>query len=329
MQSHLILHLVAAVTQTITSDGLPHFCGWPIQYALAHLITLPEGQILKQSFSHYLVHIELLEHIFNKETTISFTRDEATIFMFFMFEGHSSLYDHEEEFISKVEGGCCYIGYNDKGNYHATLNAGEHKLLLLTLRPDWFMRKAENLNEFKPLVAHYTAKTQPVFTLPYCPLNRDILRLIRRLLLQKESNPDSLDILINGLLIQLIGQYNKMLVDNKYITAVLHQIKATAIENYIQENFTDKTVEDIPGMAQKFNVSERLLFELAKLAFGKPIREYVIDLRMDYALRLLETTTTSIHEIAFLAGYNDPGYFSKAFKKHHSRSPSEVTRPEK
>lgn len=53
---------------------------------------------------------------------------------------------------------------------------------------------------------------------------------------------------------------------------------------------------------------------------SSPIR-FLMEIRMEYAFKLLENTTLSIKEIALKCGYGDPLYFSTTFRDHSGRSP--------
>lgn len=53
------------------------------------------------------------------------------------------------------------------------------------------------------------------------------------------------------------------------------------------------------------------------------ISEYVATLRIQQACTLLDQGFTSVKDIAFLCGYNDPLYFSKVFKAKTGVSPRE------
>ena len=324
MQSHLILNLVTAVTEGIGTSHLPHFCTWPIQYALAHLITMPEGQILRQSHSHYLVHIDLFEYVLNKEITVNFAKTNRSIFMFAMFEGHSTLYDQKDNFISEVKDSSCHFGCQDEGNYQLKLNPGVHKFLLLTLRPEWFLHETKNLHQFETLITNYMAKKECAFTLPYCRLSKQINRNLKKMLFPKKVNPDSLYTTIKHVLTELMDQYHDMLIARNYTTTALHEAKALVIKDFILDNFKDTKVGSIPEMARHFGVSETIFEQLAKVAFGKSFRAQIIALRMEYSLHLLTTTKKTIREIAHLSGYNDPYYFSRAFKMHYQKSPKHL-----
>lgn len=324
MQSHLILNLVTAVTENISASHLPHFCTWPIQYALADLITVPEGQILRQSHSHHLVHIDLFEYVLNKEITINFAQTNRSIFMLAMFEGQSALYDQNDNLISALNDSSCHFGFHGEGDYRAKLKQGGHKFLLLTLRPEWFLHETKNLHQFKTLIANYTAKKKSAFALPYCRLSRKINQNLKKMLLQKKVNEDSLYMTIKRVLTELMDQYHNMLLERNYTTRTFHEAKALAIKNFIQDNYKDPIVDNIPKMARHFGVSETIFEQLAKVAFGKPFRAQIIALRMEYSLHLLTSTKKTIREIAHLSGYNDPYYFSRAFKKHYQKSPKHI-----
>ncbi|TCC99553.1 helix-turn-helix transcriptional regulator [Pedobacter hiemivivus] len=324
MQSHLMFNMVTAVTDILSTGHLPHFCSWPIQYALAHLITVPEGQILRQSHSHYLVHIEMFEYVLEKEITINFAQTNRSIFMFAMFEGYSALYDQKDNLITKAKNGSCHLGYHDEGNYHVKLPPGTHKFLLLNLRPDWFLHETKNLHQFKTLITNYTTKKDLAFALPNCRLTKQVNNRLKEMLLQAKVNPHDLYMTIKRVLTQLIDQYHNMLMEHNYTTNALHEIKAMDIKDFIKENFRNKVLNNVPELARHFAVSESTFQQLARVAFGKPFREHLISVRMEYALHILTTTNKPIHEIADLAGYNDPCYFSRAFKKHYQKSPDHL-----
>ena len=51
--------------------------------------------------------------------------------------------------------------------------------------------------------------------------------------------------------------------------------------------------------------------------------DYVTEVRIDEAKRLLLGTSKTVSEIASLVGYQDPSYFTKVFKKVEGRTPTE------
>jgi AraC-like DNA-binding protein len=55
------------------------------------------------------------------------------------------------------------------------------------------------------------------------------------------------------------------------------------------------------------------------LTFG----EYIRKLRIDKALHLIQNTSHSLSEIAYLTGFSDQSHFSRIFKKHMGQNPSD------
>lgn len=61
---------------------------------------------------------------------------------------------------------------------------------------------------------------------------------------------------------------------------------------------------------------------------GKTPMEFVRDIRMERAVYLLEHSSDTVNQIAYAVGFSDPKYFSKVFKKHTGKTPSEYRKEE-
>ena len=60
-----------------------------------------------------------------------------------------------------------------------------------------------------------------------------------------------------------------------------------------------------------------------KLRTGKNLSDYIIDIRLGFASRLLVDSTMSIAEICYECGFNNLSNFNRIFKKKKSCSPKE------
>ena len=60
-----------------------------------------------------------------------------------------------------------------------------------------------------------------------------------------------------------------------------------------------------------------------KYQFGKSPINYIIGMRMQLAIELLETSDISIKEISFMCGYDNFNYFTRIFKQYIGKTPSE------
>ena len=51
--------------------------------------------------------------------------------------------------------------------------------------------------------------------------------------------------------------------------------------------------------------------------------------RLNKAVNLLSTNNYSVSEVASLCGFNEPNYFTRCFKAHFGKSPTEYKKIEK
>ena len=75
-------------------------------------------------------------------------------------------------------------------------------------------------------------------------------------------------------------------------------------------------------MAREMAMSRSKLFELMKQETGKPVMEFVRDLRLEYAARRLEAGD-SVAEITYACGFSDPSSFRRAFANKYGVTPSQ------
>lgn len=90
---------------------------------------------------------------------------------------------------------------------------------------------------------------------------------------------------------------------------------------YIQEHFRDKiTLKDT---AEAVGVSFGHLSKCFNKVEGTSFTTYLLEVRMEEALKLLLEGEKSITDISYETGVGDPNYFSKCFKKHTGMTPKE------
>ena len=90
---------------------------------------------------------------------------------------------------------------------------------------------------------------------------------------------------------------------------------------YIHENYSNKiTIQDI---CKSLGCSKSALLTAFKSEYGTTINNYICDVRINEAKRLLNTTTLSMSEIAEAAGFYDQYYFSKVFYAKLEITPSD------
>lgn len=100
------------------------------------------------------------------------------------------------------------------------------------------------------------------------------------------------------------------------------KIFAETLHEYLLENLDNGNL-DISDMAAKMSLSRSAFFEKCKTLLKKTPTGYLLDLRFAKAAELISNGGYQISQIAFMTGFNDPHYFSKAFKKQFGVSPSQ------
>ncbi|HBI97986.1 MAG TPA: AraC family transcriptional regulator [Prevotella sp.] len=93
------------------------------------------------------------------------------------------------------------------------------------------------------------------------------------------------------------------------------------VKNFISKNYMDEL--RLPELASLAGMSSSAFSRFFKLHTGRNISEYIIDLRLGYAARMLVDTAKSISEIGFDCGFNNLSNFNRIFKKKKGCSPSE------
>ncbi len=93
----------------------------------------------------------------------------------------------------------------------------------------------------------------------------------------------------------------------------------TRVENYIQAHFRENiNREDVAAIAY---ITPNYLSKQFRTKKGMNLREYINQIRIEEAKRLLLTTNLSVSEVAGLSGYENISYFSTVFRKYTGMSP--------
>lgn len=93
------------------------------------------------------------------------------------------------------------------------------------------------------------------------------------------------------------------------------------VKNFIHQNYMDEVrlaqLADIAGM------SPSAFSRFFKLHTGRNLTDYIIDIRLGAASRMLVDTSRSISEISFYCGFNNLSNFNRIFKKKKNCNPTE------
>ena len=135
---------------------------------------------------------------------------------------------------------------------------------------------------------------------------------------------------------------HKRKLSSSYVRATLNRIVIEIIRHSADSTPTRKKKNEFVHKAisyLRYHYREPLtLAETAKMYFVTPahfsrcfkaatgltFKEYIISLRLDYAIRLIKYSDKTIAEICFESGFSSPSYFTKAFYKRFSKTPVQM-----
>jgi AraC-like DNA-binding protein len=93
------------------------------------------------------------------------------------------------------------------------------------------------------------------------------------------------------------------------------------VKDYISKNYMNEIrLTDVASLA---GMSPSAFSRFFKLHTGRNLSDYIIDMRLGYASRMLVDSTHSIAEIGYGCGFNNLSNFNRIFKKKKGCSPSE------
>ncbi len=97
---------------------------------------------------------------------------------------------------------------------------------------------------------------------------------------------------------------------------------ARRIEEYLREHFTEKV--HVAELAAVAGISPNHFIVRFAKTFGMPPHRYLINLRLDFAERMLIEGEIPIAEIAYLTGFSDQSHLATTMKRYRGRTPTEL-----
>jgi AraC family transcriptional regulator, transcriptional activator of pobA len=166
------------------------------------------------------------------------------------------------------------------------------------------------------LPRHYPFLLNPLnqqkirFDFPAATRLRTIFELLMGLLRAPDTNPDLVLAQLNSLLTEMNAAY--FVADKKPMEDRL--AKFIEFKVFVEDNLTEHPT--IGRIAEALAVSTDSLYQLVKHYVGVSPKEFMTNrLILEARRRLYYRERSSVKELAFELGFNDPAYFSRLFKK--------------
>ncbi|MGQ1909698.1 AraC family transcriptional regulator [Marinifilum sp. RC60d5] len=98
--------------------------------------------------------------------------------------------------------------------------------------------------------------------------------------------------------------------------------KLYKIYEYVSKNFQDKI--ELDEAAKVANMSKTAFCRFFKSKTQKTFSEFLNEMRINYAKKLLAEGKLSVSQIAYECGFNSPSYFNKQFKASTGKAPLQL-----
>jgi len=143
---------------------------------------------------------------------------------------------------------------------------------------------------------------------------KSVFEMLLELLRTMDTDPELILAHLNTLLTEINAAYfsnDKSPADDKLS-------KYISFKLFIENNLTDHT--SIGDIAQKISLNTNSLYTIVKRYSGLSPKEFINNRLILEAKRRLYYSESSIKELAYDLGFNDPEYFSRLFKKVTGKS---------
>jgi AraC family transcriptional regulator of arabinose operon len=217
-----------------------------------------------------------------------------------------------------------------------TLNGKDFKLQqgsCFLFRPgDWTTATHNPMNPLVITYIHFDLEKEPEIIPHHYRILQDrihfeslLTRYVRLFLVKTFAAETEGKLILKQLMIQLLREDQQAETlqnekNNENQSQVFFTIREVA--NYVQQHpGLNHTVE---SLAARANLSPRYFSKKFKEIMGQTVQSYIVETRIKRAEHLLHYTGMSVTEVADALGYNNIHFFSRQFKAHTGKSPSEI-----
>lgn len=110
--------------------------------------------------------------------------------------------------------------------------------------------------------------------------------------------------------------YSTMKEDHS--STLVNKLRQIVLDNLKNEQFG---VEDL---AREYGLSRSQLHKRLKKSIGKSVSQFIREVRLEEALKLMKDKELTVSEVAYEVGFSSPTYFSTCFKEYFGYSPGET-----
>lgn len=244
----------------------------------------------------------------------------------------STIHDHDFYEIAYVLEGSCKHQINDvpvemaegdatilrPGDTHGFLSQSPHtNLLSLSVCVEEMERFLHAFGDSVPSDI-YTRSQPPIFHLTAHQQNEYRADFEQILILNQKQRLTRVKIMLDKMLQFYMLYLERPLAGNNANTPLLDVLAQFNVPKYIREG--------VPALLRLSNFSHAQLCRIVKSSLGVTPQQYVVSLRLNLALELLQASDQSLESIISQVGYSSLSHFIAIFSQRFGMTPSEARR---
>lgn len=196
-------------------------------------------------------------------------------------------------------------------------NTQNHIRILINFSKD-FLPSSPGMNQL--LEALFVDSCHVV---PFLPADQQYVETVfNRLIYEAQSQGLGFEISLQSLLMELLVYTRRYIEENQNVRLVppspMHE-KISEIVQYINQHYGHPL--SLPGLSKKFFISQYHLSRTFKQTTGFTVVEYINNIRIREAQRLLRETNLKVIDIAEVVGFKNVSHFGRVFKNITNYSP--------
>ncbi len=209
---------------------------------------------------------------------------------------------------------------------HSVYSCGEegNKYIVVKVLPELLYGNEQSIAEAKYFLLFMSGNITQQKVFPSCKIdNTDLpaafVEIEKEFTAKKYGFELSVKLNIFKIFLYIVREYEK---NGNAVSSSLDENVARhlcAVLDYLENNYADSI--NMKQAAEMCFMSYNYFSKLFKKFIGKSFNEYLIDIRLRHAKKLLVSSNVSITEIALNTGFGTTSYFIEAFKKRTGSTP--------
>ncbi|QNL47905.1 helix-turn-helix transcriptional regulator [Olivibacter sp. SDN3] len=310
-------------------DQCPPIATHKLAYASCNYWRHARFSIIEQYYDAKDVFIGLTEVRNKDEITIPFSCERYDLYWLYQLKGRMELLDRTGiNKILRISNGQYILTAMPEEKYYAYFKPGRHLLCYFVVKSEWLLRNdgagLDIIDSFLAQLRQSERITASVFAQELLTIGPVVRKQLFTMFTLSKGIPIHVDAKLYKLSINLLVQSLQDLTDDT-IVEDRHKLLIDQVRLYVSEQLKEGQIPPIEDIAAHFNISTSYLRKQHKRYYAIDLRQFIKQVRFDFAYYLVTRSNLSNNIIASMCGFADKASFGKAFKRYFGFPPSQAS----